>query len=65
MAPNLRQKLKDEGALTEKENYLIFTRDEEFSSPSAAAATVHGGHVNGLMVWKDKDGKSLKEIEST
>lgn len=62
---NLRQKLKDEGALTEKENYLIFTRDEEFSSPSAAAATVHGGHVNGLMVWKDKDGKSLKEIEST
>jgi len=47
------------------EGYLVFTRDEEFSSPSAAAAVVHGGHANGLTAWKNKEGKTLKEIEST
>jgi len=50
--------------LSASENHLVFTRDEEFSSPSAAAAVVHGGHANGLIAWKNKDGKSLKEIES-
>jgi hypothetical protein len=25
---------------------------------------IHGGDTNGLLVWKDKDGTSLKEIES-
>jgi hypothetical protein len=39
-------------------------RDEEFSSPSAAAAVIHGGHANGLTAWKNRDGKTLKEIES-
>jgi hypothetical protein len=60
----MRQRLKDEGVLSVSEDCLIFTRDEEFSSPSAAAAVVHGGHANGLTAWKNKDGKTLKEIES-
>ncbi len=62
---NMRQRLKDEGVLCVSENHLVFTRDEEFSSPSAAAAVVHGGHANGLTAWKNKAGKTLKEIEST
>jgi hypothetical protein len=61
---NMRQRLKDEGVLSASENHLVFTHDEEFSSPSAAAAVVHGGHANGLIAWKNKDGKTLKEIES-
>ena len=61
---NMRQRLKDEGVLSVSEACLVFTRDEEFSSPSAAAAVVHGGHANGLTGWKNKDGKTLKEIES-
>jgi len=61
---NMRQRLKDEGVLSVSEDCLVFTRDEEFSSPSAAAAVVHGGHANGLIAWKNKDGKNLKEIES-
>jgi len=61
---NMRQRLKDEGVLSVCEDHLLFTHDEEFSSPSAAAAVVHGGHVNGLLAWKDKNGKTLKEIES-
>jgi hypothetical protein len=61
---NMRQRLKDEGVLSIHKDYLLFTRDEEFSSPSAAAAVVHGGHANGLIAWKNKHGKTLKEIES-
>jgi hypothetical protein len=61
---NMRQKLKAEGVLTVEKDHLVFTRNEEFSSPSAAAAVVHGGHANGLTAWKNKDGKTLKEIES-
>jgi len=63
-ALNMRQRLKDEGVLSASEDHLVFARDEEFSSPSAAAAVVHGGHANGLIAWKNKDGKTLKEIES-
>lgn len=61
---NMRHKLKEEGVLAVKSDHLIFTRDTEFSSPSAAASIVHGGHANGLTAWKDGHGKTLKEIES-
>ncbi|MBI5462153.1 MAG: GIY-YIG nuclease family protein [Gammaproteobacteria bacterium] len=61
---NMRQQLKDQGSLKENSDHLIFTKDIEFSSPSAAAAVIHGGHANGLTAWKNKDGKTLKELES-
>ena len=61
---HMRQRLKDEGILSVHEDHLVFTRDEEFSSPSAAAAVVHGGHANGLLAWKNKNGKTIKAIES-
>lgn len=61
---NMRQQLKDKGALKENTDYLLFTKDIEFSSPSAAAAVIHGGHANGLTAWKNMDGKTLKELES-
>lgn len=61
---NMRQRLKEEGVLQVEGEYLVFTKDTEFSSPSSAAAIVHGGHANGLTAWKDKSGKTLKEIES-
>ncbi len=61
---NMRQQLKNQGALKEKTDHLLFTKDIEFSSPSAAAAVIHGGSANGLTAWKNKDGKTLKELES-
>lgn len=61
---NMRQQLKQQGALKEKGDHLLFSKDVEFSSPSAAAAVIHGGHANGLTAWKNKDGKTLKELES-
>lgn len=61
---NLRQRLKDDGALLEIGGRFIFAKDTEFSSPSAAAAVVHGGHANGLTAWKNEKGITLKELES-
>jgi len=61
---NIRHSLKSEGILFEVGDRLVFNKNYEFSSPSAAAAVVHGGHANGLISWKTSDGKTLKEIES-
>ena len=40
----------------------LFTQDYIFKSPSMAAAVVQGRSANGLRDWKNKDGKSLKEV---
>ncbi|MHB8836285.1 MAG: GIY-YIG nuclease family protein [Candidatus Methylomirabilia bacterium] len=58
-----RKQLIAEAVLTEKDGFLIFARDAEFSSPSAAAAVIHGGSANGLIAWKTEDGKSLKQLD--
>lgn len=63
-ALNMRQKLREEGALTIKSDHLLFTGDVEFSSPSAAAAVIHGGQANGLTAWKNSNGKTLKDLEA-
>jgi hypothetical protein len=59
-----RRKLIEEKDLVEKDGSLVFERDIEFSSPSAAAAVIHGGSANGLISWKDSEGKTLKELEN-
>ncbi|MBI5861787.1 MAG: GIY-YIG nuclease family protein [Rhodocyclales bacterium] len=59
----LRQKLIQNETLVEKDGFLMFTKDAEFDSPSAAAAVIHGGGANGLTAWKDASGKTLKELE--
>ena len=59
----LRKKLVQDGSLVENREFLVFTRDVEFASPSAAAAVIHGGGANGLIAWKDADGKPLRELE--
>lgn len=58
-----RKQLIGDGTLIEKSGLLVFTKDAEFSSPSAAAVVIHGGSANGLTAWKTKDGKSLKQLE--
>jgi len=60
----LRQRLIDEGVLLNKGDYMEFTDDYIFSSPSTAATMVMGRVANGLSEWKSKDGKTLKEFES-
>ncbi len=58
-----RNQLIADGTLIDKNGFLLFTKDVEFSSPSAAAAAIHGGHANGLTAWKTADGKALKQLD--
>jgi Domain of unknown function (DUF4357) len=59
-----REVLIAEGVLEACGDHRVFTRDVEFSSPSAAGAAVTGGATNGLTKWKNAVGLSLKDIES-
>jgi hypothetical protein len=59
-----RRKMIDDGTLIQEGDHYQFTRNSEFSSPSAAATVIHGGSANGLLAWKTKDGKTLKELEA-
>ena len=58
-----RKQLAADGTLIEREGFLLFTRDAEFLSPSGAATVIHGGTANGLVAWKTKDGKTLKQLD--
>ena len=58
-----RNQLIADGTLIERDGFLVFTKDAEFSSPSSAAVVIHGGSANGLTAWKTKDGKSLKQLD--
>jgi hypothetical protein len=58
-----RKQLIADGTLIEREGFLAFTKDSEFTSPSAAAVVVHGGSANGLTAWKAEDGRTLKQLD--
>jgi hypothetical protein len=61
---SLRATLIEEGKLVPDGNYLRFTKDVEFASPSAAAAVVFGGTAAGPIAWKNAAGVSLKDYEA-
>ena len=52
-----------DGTLIPIGGFFEFTKDTEFSSPSAAAAVVEGGSANGLIEWRTKEGRVLKELD--
>jgi Domain of unknown function (DUF4357) len=58
-----RKQLIADGTLIQKNGLLVFTKDVQFSSPSAAAVVIHGGSANGLTAWKTADGTSLKQLD--
>ena len=58
----LRKDLVAKGILVEDSGSYLFTKDTEFTSPSSAAAVVHGGGANGLTAWKTEAGVSLKKL---
>jgi len=60
----LREKLVSDKLLISSQNgKLIFREDYLFKSPSAAAAVIMGYSINGRDWWKDKNGRSINEIE--
>jgi len=56
----MRSEMVQSGALVEKDGLLLFTRDVEFSSPSAAASVIHGGGANGLIEWRTEPSASAQ-----
>lgn len=61
----LREELVNGESVIEEQEKLILTEDILFGSPSAAAAVIMGRSANGLLEWKNKSGKTLKEIETS
>jgi hypothetical protein len=59
----LRNQLIANGTLVRNDGFYEFTKDTEFSSPSAAAAVIEGGSANGLIEWRTEDGRVLKELD--
>ena len=59
-----RNKLIEGGGLVQDGDKYVFTKDTEFSSPSSAAAVIHGGSANGLTAWVNTNGKSLKDLQN-
>lgn len=60
-AQKMRQKFFESGKI---EN-LVTAVDILFSSPSAAADFILGYSISGPQTWKTKDGRTLKDIESS
>ncbi len=59
----LRENLLSDGSLVldPKRNCFVFSRDVHFLSPSTAAAVVAGNVRNGLLVWVNREGFTLKD----
>ena len=55
---NLRNALIKDGTITDR----VFTRDYEFTAPSAASAVILGHTSNGNVDWKSADGTKLKDL---
>lgn len=60
---NLRKTLIEKGIVTGKAEKLVFIENYEFPSSSTAAAIILGYSINGRTAFKNKNGKTLKEIE--
>ena len=62
-ASDLRKALLNQGIFEDVGTAYRLVQDYIFSSPSAAADVLLGSSSNGRTVWKDAEGRSLKEIQ--
>lgn len=62
---NLRDNLRKRGILQKKREFYVLTENYTFNSPSTAAAVMTGRNENGRVLWKDKSGRTLKEIQES
>lgn len=59
----LRRDLVAQRVLVQAGETYRFAQDYSFSSPSTAAGVILGRVANGRVQWKDRDGRTLKEIQ--
>lgn len=57
-----REELIAKGIMIPDGDFLVFTTDYEFTSPSQAAGIIKGISTNGKDDWKDRSGSSLNEL---
>jgi hypothetical protein len=57
-----RDELISSGILVKGEKGYLFSVDYTCNSPSEASNLVMGTSSNGLLCWKDKNGRSLKSF---
>lgn len=62
-ACELRRELIENGVLERDGSNYRFSQDYIFSSPSTAADVVLGRSANGRIEWKDRQGRTLKELQ--
>ena len=60
---DLRSALKDGAILVDEGEFYSVTQDYSLSSPSAAASVLLGRVRNGRTMWKDAEGRTLKELQ--
>ncbi|SKA70893.1 GIY-YIG nuclease family protein [Desulfobaculum bizertense] len=59
----LRDELSKKGVMVRKGDLYVFADDYLFSSPSTASSIVLGRNSNGRTSWRNKEGKTLKELQ--
>ena len=60
---DLRTALKKQGILKEEGDLYEMTQDYAFGSPSTAAGVLLGMPINGRTMWKDAEGRTLKDLQ--
>jgi hypothetical protein len=59
----LRESFVEKGLFVVEGKSMCLAQDYLFASPSSAAAVFLGRSANGRVEWKDKTGRTLKEIQ--
>jgi hypothetical protein len=57
---NKRDEMINAGILIDCDDCLMFAKDYSCKSASEASNLINGASTNGLLVWKDSNGKTLK-----
>ncbi|KTR04588.1 GIY-YIG nuclease family protein [Curtobacterium luteum] len=60
---DLRSRLLSAGDIEAHDDKFTVLRDLAFPSPSAAAQFLTGTSVNGRKLWRDRQGRSINELE--
>lgn len=59
----LRKDLLIQGVIVDNGQHYVFTQDQVFNSPSTAAGVLMGRNANGRTEWRNKEGRTLKQLQ--
>ena len=57
-----RAELLEQGVLLPKGDAFVFTSNNQFGSPSAAATVICGHNINGRTAWRTEDGTPVSRL---